>query len=198
MYSGFFSDNCAGVLPEIMNSLISENNGFSRPYGHDQTTEEAKKILKKHLGDAEVNFMLTGTGANVALIASVLRPFQGVICTDTAHINVDECGAPERFTSCKLLTVPSYNGKLTPDDITRYAAMLLAWLAARNQRSSSNILLNCAATKRNLERSCMDCLRIYLKSLANCLLKNTAASPNIIPAFVPPRLRISTPSSPVI
>jgi len=121
MYSGFFSDNCAGVLPEIMNSLISENNGFSRPYGYDQTTEEAKEILRKHLGDAEVNFMLTGTGTNVALIASALKPFQGVICADTAHINVDECGAPERFTSCKLLTVPSYNGKLTPEDITRYS-----------------------------------------------------------------------------
>ncbi|QAR32537.1 threonine aldolase [Geovibrio thiophilus] len=121
MYQGFFSDNCAGILPEIMDAIISENNDFARPYGYDQTTAEAREVLKKHLGDAEVNFMLTGTGTNVSLIASALKPYQAVICPETAHINVDECGAPERFTSCRLLPVPSENGKLNPKEITKFA-----------------------------------------------------------------------------
>lgn len=121
MYLGFFSDNCAGVLPEIMEAISAENSGFTRPYGYDHTTGESKEVLREHLGDAEVNFMLTGTGANVALIAAALKPFQGVICPETAHINVDECGAPERFTSCKLLSVPAENGKLNPEYITKFA-----------------------------------------------------------------------------
>jgi threonine aldolase len=121
MYKGFLSDNCAGVLPEIMLALCEENKGFDRPYGHDKTTAEAKEVLKQHIGDAEVFFVLTGTGANVISIASSLKSFQGIVCPETAHINVDECGAPEKFSGCKLLTVPSHNGRLDPADIDKYA-----------------------------------------------------------------------------
>ncbi len=62
-------------------------------------------------------FVLTGTGANVLSISSLTKPFNAVICAETAHINSDECGAPEKFTNCKLIVVKTPDGKLNPDNV---------------------------------------------------------------------------------
>ncbi|WP_022850740.1 threonine aldolase family protein [Limisalsivibrio acetivorans] len=109
----FLSDNCAGVLPEVLEKIERTNTGYVPSYGNDSYTDEIKEKMRTELGDADISFVLTGTGANVICIDSCIRTFQGVVCPETAHINVDECGAPERFTGSKLLTVPSPDGKLT-------------------------------------------------------------------------------------
>src|SRR5664279_3539333 len=82
----------------------------------DPCTIQAHWLLADHFGDGtQVYFAFNGTGTNVVGLQSLLRPHEAVICADTAHINVDECGAPERFLGSKLLTVTTPNGKLTPE-----------------------------------------------------------------------------------
>src|SRR5512145_1308799 len=113
---GFASDNNAGIHPVMLESIIKANEGHVIAYGDDNYTREAERILKKHFGpSSEVFFVLTGTGANVLGLAAATKSFNAVLCAETAHINVDECGAPEKFNNCKLISVPSGNGKLTPE-----------------------------------------------------------------------------------
>jgi threonine aldolase len=112
---GFASDNNAGIHPLLLESIANANKGHVVAYGDDIYTTEAVNALKKHFGDGiEAFFVLTGTGANVLSLTSLTRSFNAVICAETAHINTDECGAPEKFTNCKLITVPTPDGKLTP------------------------------------------------------------------------------------
>jgi threonine aldolase len=112
----FASDNWAGIHPLILAAISEANVGHAPAYGADPVTSEATELFRDHFGqDAEVFFTFNGTGANVVGLQSLLRPFEAVVCATTAHINVDECGAPERFLGSKLITVPSPNGKLTPD-----------------------------------------------------------------------------------
>lgn len=108
----FASDNNAGVHPEIMEAIARANDGHVVAYGDDSYTERAVAKFRAHFGkDAEVFFVFGGTGANVLGLKAVTRSHQAIICADTAHINVDECGAPEKFTGCKLLSVPTRSGK---------------------------------------------------------------------------------------
>ncbi|WOF15431.1 low specificity L-threonine aldolase [Methanoplanus sp. FWC-SCC4] len=110
----FESDNNSGVHPLVMRALESANTGYTLSYGDDPYTESAKLCFAGHFGiEAEVFFVFTGTGANVAALSTVTRPYYGIICPETAHINVDECGAPGKFTGCTLLSVPTPDGKLT-------------------------------------------------------------------------------------
>jgi len=112
----FASDNNAGVHPKIMEALNNCNQGHVVGYGDDPYTQSAIQTFKKHFGETvEPYFVYGGTGANVLAIGSMCRPFESVICAQTAHINVDECGAPERFSGAKLIDVPVENGKLTPE-----------------------------------------------------------------------------------
>ncbi|MBN2707650.1 MAG: low specificity L-threonine aldolase [Calditrichaceae bacterium] len=109
----FASDNNAGVHPEIMKALQEANRGHVVGYGDDPYTKKAEDIFRKHFGaDAQVFFTYGGTGANVIGLQSILHSHQAVICAETAHINVDECGAPEHFTGCKLIPLPTADGKL--------------------------------------------------------------------------------------
>ncbi len=118
---GFASDNNAGVLPEIMQALANVNNGHAVGYGGDAFTERAVKLFKREMGTStEVFFVYNGTGANVIAIQAMARPFEAVICAHTAHINVDECGAPEKQSGCKLIDIPTPDGKLTPQLIQPY------------------------------------------------------------------------------
>jgi len=111
----FASDNWAGVHPEVLEALASANVGHAPAYGTDQVSLHALGLFRQHFGDdAEVYFCFNGTGTNVVGLQSLLRPFEAVICAEGAHIDVDECGAPERFLGSKLLTVPTPDGKLTP------------------------------------------------------------------------------------
>jgi threonine aldolase len=113
----FASDNWAGVHPEVLEAVVRANDGSHTPaYGADPWTAEAHRLLTEHFGDGtEIYFAFNGTGANVVGLQSMLRPFEAVVCADTAHIHVDECGAPERFLGSKLLTVATSDGKLNPD-----------------------------------------------------------------------------------
>jgi threonine aldolase len=108
----FASDNNAGVHPEIMQALVAANDGHVIAYGDDPYTARAVAKFREHLGaDVEVFFVFGGTGANVLGLKAATESHQAIICADTAHINVDECGAPEKFTGCKLLAVATKEGK---------------------------------------------------------------------------------------
>lgn len=118
---GFASDNNAGTDPVLIEAMVLANTGHSIAYGDDDFTRRAQELIREQFGSGtEAFFVLTGTGANVLSLASVTRSFQGIICADTAHIQVDECGAPEKFNQCKLLTVPTPDGKLTPELASRH------------------------------------------------------------------------------
>lgn len=115
---GFASDNNSGVHPEILRAMVLANTGHAPAYGDDPYTRKAVEKFKALLGDAiEVYFVFLGTGANVLALQAAARPFHSVICAETAHIHVDECGAPEKFTGCKLLTIPATDGKITVEGI---------------------------------------------------------------------------------
>ena len=114
--TSFGSDNHAGVHPDVLAAVVEANRGTVPAYGDDEITVEAKRLLRGHFGDtAEVFVVFNGTGANVVGLQSMVRSFESVICADSAHINVDECGAPEKFLGAKLVDVPTVGGKLTPD-----------------------------------------------------------------------------------
>jgi threonine aldolase len=112
----FASDNWAGMHPAVLEAIVEANAGHAESYGADPVTTRAIQLFQQHFGeDAEVCFVFNGTGANVVGLQSLLRPFEAVICAESAHINVDECGAPERFLGSKLIPVATPDGKLTPD-----------------------------------------------------------------------------------
>lgn len=114
----FASDNNAGVHPEVIKALAAANEGHVIAYGDDPFTARAVKQFQKVLGkDVAVFFVFGGTGANVLGLQAVTKSYQAVICAETAHINVDECGAPEKFTGCKLLSVATPDGKLRIEQI---------------------------------------------------------------------------------
>src|SRR5215475_1145810 len=112
----FASDNYSGVHPAVLAAVAEVNTGHERPYGYDPVTAEAEELFRSHFGPrAEAYFVANGTAANVLCLQTALRPYQAVIFADTAHINTDECGAPERYLGCKLIDLPAPDGKLTVD-----------------------------------------------------------------------------------
>lgn len=118
---GFASDNHAGAHPEVLAAIEAANYGHAPSYGEDRFTEVAREAFRRHFGpDADAYPVFNGSGANVACLDAVTRAYEGAICTETAHMNVDECGAPERIAGAKLLTVATEHGKLSPDDVGRW------------------------------------------------------------------------------
>jgi threonine aldolase len=114
----FASDNNAGIHPELLASLAAANVGHVHGYGDDPYTERALAQFKRHFGDdIDVFFMFNGTGANVAGLSALVKPWGAVICAHSAHVNVDESSAPERFIGCRLIDVPAPDGKLTVEMI---------------------------------------------------------------------------------
>lgn len=110
----FASDNYAGAHPRVLETLAAANEGHAAAYGDDPWTARAVARFRELFDEeVEVFFVFNGTGANVASLAALARPFEGVICAAGAHVDVDECGAPERFAGCKLLPVDAPAGKLT-------------------------------------------------------------------------------------
>ncbi|GGU76557.1 threonine aldolase [Streptomyces albospinus] len=119
---GFASDNYSGAHPEILAALALANGGHQIAYGEDDYTAHLQRVVRSHFGQrAEAFPVFNGTGANVVALQAVTDRWGAVIAADTAHIHVDECGAPERVGGLKLLTVPTPDGKLTPDLIDREA-----------------------------------------------------------------------------
>ncbi len=120
---GFASDNNSGAHPEVLEAISAANRGHVVAYGDDEFSAAARDRIREHFGEsAAAFFVFNGTGANVAAIDALTEPHEAVICTDVAHMNVDECGAPERIAGIKLLQVANTGGKLTPDDVSRWEA----------------------------------------------------------------------------
>ena len=114
----FASDNNAGVHPEILKAIKAANDGHVIAYGGDPFTARAIKLFQKHFGrDIAVYFVFGGTGANVLGLKAITQSYQTIICAESAHVHVDECGAPENFTGCKLVLVPTTDGKLRVEQI---------------------------------------------------------------------------------
>jgi threonine aldolase len=121
----FASDNYAGVHPDILKAISAANDGAAPAYGADNVTEKAIQVFKKIFNDEiAVFFVFNGTGANVTALSALTHSYHAIICAESAHIQVDECGAPEKLTGAKLLCVPTDNGKLTIEKITRYFARI--------------------------------------------------------------------------
>jgi len=114
----FGSDNHAGAHPEVVRAIADANVGDAAPYGADEWTTHAAKDLRAAFGAHGAFFVFNGTAANVLGVSLLLRPFEAIICAETSHLNVDECGATERLLGNKLLAVATPDGKLTPELVT--------------------------------------------------------------------------------
>jgi threonine aldolase len=114
----FASDNSAGIHPEVLAAIAAANEGHALAYGADRWTAAALELFRREFGEtSETSLVYGGTGANVVGLGALLRPWESVLCAATAHINVDECGAPERFLGSKLVPMPTPDGKLRPDAV---------------------------------------------------------------------------------
>lgn len=119
---GFASDNYAGVHPEILRAIADANGGHQIAYGDDVYTEALREVFQRHFGErAQAWPVFNGTAANVVSLRAMTAQWEAVICPETAHIHTDEGGAPEVVGGIKLLTVPTPDGKLTPELIDRQA-----------------------------------------------------------------------------
>ena len=120
MKHSFGSDNHSGVAPEIIEAIISANNQFQVAYGEDDYTKTATKTFKKILGDSAIPFFVfNGTGANILALKALTNSYNSILCPDSAHINMDECGAPEKLTGAKLIPLPTIDGMVSPDVVKR-------------------------------------------------------------------------------
>jgi threonine aldolase len=116
MSGGFASDNYAGALPEVLDAIAAASAGHAPSYGNDEWTARAEARFRDEFGDdARAFLVFNGTGANVVGLRALTNPWDAVVCAETAHLNVDEGGAPERVGGLKLLTVATPDGKLTPE-----------------------------------------------------------------------------------
>jgi threonine aldolase len=119
---GFASDNYSGVHPEVLDAIVAANGGHQSSYGNDLYIERLQAVVRGHFGEqAEAFPVFNGTGANVTALQAVLPRWGAVVCAKTAHINVDEGGAPERVAGLKLYVVPTDDGKLTPQLVDQEA-----------------------------------------------------------------------------
>ncbi|MDR0893064.1 MAG: threonine aldolase, partial [Mediterranea sp.] len=112
----FASDNNSGVHPLVMEALERANRDHAVGYGDDAWTAEAAGRLKECFGqECEPLFVFNGTGSNAIALQLATRPYHLILCAETAHIYVDECGAPARMTGCQLRPIATADGKLTPE-----------------------------------------------------------------------------------
>lgn len=117
----FASDNYAGIHPHILQAITAANHTHVPAYGDDHFTANAIEKFKQQFGDdAEVFFVFNGTAANVTSLSALAHSYEAIICAEKAHIQVDECGAPEKFIGSKLLLVPAPQGKITVDGIRQH------------------------------------------------------------------------------
>jgi threonine aldolase len=114
----FASDNYAGVHPEVMEAILHANHDHASSYGADEYTQRAITKFEAIFGEKiDVYFAYNGTGANVLGLQTITQSYHSILCSELAHINVDESTAPEKFTGCKLISVPTRDGKITPEDV---------------------------------------------------------------------------------
>lgn len=116
----FMSDNNSGVDSKIMEAIVNINKGHDYSYGTDSTTREAEERISELLGkEVDIYFVSTGTAANIIGLSGLLKPYEAVVCADTAHINVDECGALEKFSGSKILPIKNTDGKINKEEIAK-------------------------------------------------------------------------------
>ncbi len=121
----FGSDNHSGIHPQVMQALHSANTEHCVAYGNDPVSKRAEEAFQRAFGADSSSFMVfNGTGANAIALQACLRSYHAVLCAETAHIQVDECGAIEKFTQSKLLTIPTMDGKLSVSALERYLGVL--------------------------------------------------------------------------
>src|SRR6202050_3577487 len=114
----FASDNNAVVHPEVLEAIRRANEGHAVGYGNDSCTASAVGKFREQFGaDVAVFFVFNGTAANVLSLQALTRPFHAVLCPELSHIYTDECGAPEKFTGCKLVPLAAPDGKLTVETL---------------------------------------------------------------------------------
>jgi threonine aldolase len=114
----FASDNNAGVHSKVLKAIAAANRGHVVGYGDDRYTEAAVGKFRQHFGsDIEVFIVFNGTAANCLSLKALTESYEAVICAEAAHIYTDECGAPEKFTGCKLIPISTVDGKLTVDGV---------------------------------------------------------------------------------
>ena len=112
----FGSDNHSGVHPDIMKAIKLANVDYTVAYGDDIYTDRAIKRFKEHFGNnIDVYFVTNGTAANILGIKAITESYNSIFSAESAHLNVHECCGPEKFTGCKLTTIPTENGKLNVD-----------------------------------------------------------------------------------
>ncbi len=117
----FASDNHAGAHPDVVAAIAAANAGHSGSYGADEWTTRTGDVFRRHFGPAAKAYpVFNGTAANVLAVDAATGRHEAVICAETAHLNIDECGAPERIAGVKLLTVATEHGKLAPEDLRRW------------------------------------------------------------------------------
>lgn len=110
------SDNHTAVHPRILSAIADVNSGCAPSYGTDSVTTAAVQIFKRHFGEhIDVHFCFNGTAANVLALAPLFKPHHSILASEHAHINVDECSAPERHLGLKIISIRNTNGKLTPE-----------------------------------------------------------------------------------
>jgi len=113
---GFASDNYAGVHSEVLAAIEAANVDHAVSYGADEWTARVEERFREHFGEQARAFLVfNGTAANVVALRALAQPYEAVVCAETAHLNVDECGAPEFIAGMKTLPVATPDGKLTPD-----------------------------------------------------------------------------------
>lgn len=117
----FASDNNSSVHPLVMEALMKANEGHAVGYGDDPWTTEATRIVKEQFSrPCEALFVFNGTGSNTMALQMMTRPYHIIFCAETGHIAVDECGAPSKGTGCFMRTIPTTDGKLTPELLAPY------------------------------------------------------------------------------
>lgn len=118
-YLAFASDNYAGACPEALESMAEATAGFTRSYGDDPFTEQACALIRDTFEtDCQVFFVFNGTAANSLALASLCQSYHSIICHDLAHIETDECGAPEFFSNgTKILLAPGEGGKINLEGV---------------------------------------------------------------------------------
>jgi threonine aldolase len=120
---GFASDNHSGAHPEVLEAIARANVDHAGSYGEDTWTDRLDELFREHFGPEAVGFpVFNGTAANVLAIDALTRPHEAVVCVEGAHIDVDECGAPERWAGVKLLRAVPDHGKLTPEGLRGWEA----------------------------------------------------------------------------
>ena len=105
------SDNHSGVHPELLKEMIEANHGFAASYEQDETSKKLKKLLLEKFNAVDAALVFNGTAANVISLQVAMKSYEAVLCTDCSHLNVDECGAPEKIAGVKVVAMPSKNGK---------------------------------------------------------------------------------------